>query len=366
MILGLLVAVVPLLVLYLALRLNRLRFREEGTLDFRVAVMVQLLQRNKRSPGTDAAGPSPAEHPSARQPSLEDQRAQLESLTRRFARGGPRMAIERDLEIPGPAGLIPVRHYRRSAGQDSRPVLLYLHGGAFALGSIDTHANVCRALAAAAECNVLSVGYRLAPEHPYPAAVEDAYAALCWAAAEGSAGGGDPLGSGAYGGDPDRLAVCGDSAGGTLAAALCLMARDRAGPRIRHQALIYPATDATTIERESYRLYGRSYALDTDQILWAREQYLPNPQDRFLPYASPLLAPDLAGLPPAAIVTAEFDVLRDEGQAYAEALQRAGVPVRYECVPGVVHSFVSVQRLLPQARRAVRWIAEDLQRSWRC
>ncbi|MBN1838292.1 MAG: alpha/beta hydrolase [Spirochaetales bacterium] len=365
MILGLLIAVVPLLALYLALRLNRLRFREEGTLDFRVAVMVQLLQRTKRSRGSDAAESPSVGHPSAQQPSLEEQRAELESLTRRFARGGPRMAIERDLQIPGPAGLIPVRHYRRSPGPDERPVLLYLHGGAFALGSIDTHDNVCRALAAAAECNVLSVGYRLAPEHPYPAAVEDAYAVLCWAAAGGSAaGGGDARGSGASGGDADRLAVCGDSAGGTLAAALCLMARDREGPRIRHQALVYPATDATTIERESYRLYGRGYALDTDQILWAREQYLPNPQDRFLPYASPLLAPDLAGLPPATIVTAEFDVLRDEGQAYAEALRRAKVPVRYECVPGVVHSFVSVQGLLPQARRAVRWIAEDLRRSW--
>ncbi|MBN1836268.1 MAG: alpha/beta hydrolase [Spirochaetales bacterium] len=349
MIAGLLVAVVPLLALYLLLRVNRLRYREEGTLDLRVAVMLGLAQRGKRSHALDAAGLRP----------VEEQRAELEALTRRFANGGPRMAMERDLEVPGPAGPVPVRHYRPAPEPQGSPILVYLHGGAFALGSIDTHANVCRALAAAAGCNILSVGYRLAPEHPYPAGLEDAYAVLCWAASGGDA----PLAGGPVG-DPERLAVSGDSAGGTLAAALCLMARDRDGPRIAHQALVYPATDATTVERESYRLYGRGYMLDTEQILWATEQYLPDPQDRFLPYASPLLAPSHANLPPATIVAAEFDVLRDEGQAYAEALQRAGVPVRYECVPGVVHSFFSVQRFLPQARRAVQWIAEDLRRSW--
>ena len=343
MIAGLLVVILPLLALYLFLRLNRLRFREEGTLDLRVAVMLALVQRRKRS------GPQPSEPPT-----LEEERAELRALTRRFANGGPRMAVEGDLEAPGPGGPIPVRQYRRAPGSDRRPILLYFHGGAFALGGIDTHHNVCRALAAAGGCTVLSVEYRLAPEHPYPAAVEDAYAALCWATAAGDV----------FRGDPERLAVAGDSAGGTLAAAVCLMARDRRGPRIRHQGLIYPATDATTVEPESYALFGQGYMLDTAKVQWARDQYLPVLQDRSLPYASPLLAPSLAGLPPATVLTAEFDVLRDEGQAYAQALQEAGVAVRYERVAGVPHAFFSALGYLPQARRALRLIAEDLQSSW--
>jgi acetyl esterase len=343
MILGIVVVIVPLLLLYLALKINRLRFRNEGTLDLRSALIMKFIQFGKRARST------PPEFLS-----LEQQRVELDTLARRFAGGGPRMAVERNLEIPGPADPIPIRHYCRWPDETPRPVLLYLHGGSFALGSLDTHDNVCRALAAAADCTVLSVGYRLAPEHPYPAGVDDAYAALSWAAAE----------SQSLNGDPGRLAVAGDSAGGTLAAAVCLMARDRRGPAIRHQVLVYPATDATTVERESYRLYGEGYMLDTAQVLWAQEQYLPDPRDRFLPYASPLLAPSHAGLPPATMVAAEFDVLRDEGRAYAEALERAGVPVRYECVPGVTHSFFSAQRLLPQARQMIRLIAEDLKGAW--
>jgi acetyl esterase len=343
MILGALIALVPLLLLYLALRVNRMRFREEGTLDLRVAVTLRVIQLRKRSRGEarDRAH-------------LEARRAELESLARWFARGGPRMAVERDLEVPGPAGAVPMRHYRRSRDGGLRPILLYFHGGSFALGSPNTHTNICRALAAAADCIVLSVGYRLAPEHPYPAAVEDAYAALCWASREGAT----------IAGDPDLVAVAGDSAGGTLAAALCLMARDRRFPPLRHQALVYPATDATTIDRDSYRLYGRGYALDTEEVLWAREQYLPDARDRTLPYASPLLAASHAGLPPATVVTGEFDVLRDEGQAYAKALERDGVKVTYLCVPGVAHAFFSAQRLLPQARRVTRLIARDLSESW--
>jgi acetyl esterase len=264
------------------------------------------------------------------------------------------MALEQDLVVPGPGGPVPVRHYRRSADGESKPILVYLHGGSFALGSIDTHNNICRCLAATADCSVLSVGYRLAPEHPFPAALEDGYAVLCWAAAEGRR----------LGCDPALLAVAGDSAGGTLAAALCLMARDREYPQPRHQALVYPATDASTIDRESYRLYGEKYALDTVEVLWAREQYLPEPRDRLLPYASPLLAESHEDLPPATIVTAEFDVLRDEGQAYARALEGGGVPVSYVCVPGVTHAFFSAQRGLPQARRVTRLIASDLGQSW--
>jgi acetyl esterase len=343
MILGALLAVAPLALFYLALRLNRLRFREEGTLDLRVAVYLRLLQMRKRW-RPDALDPA----------HLEERRGELESLARRFAGGGPRMALEQDLEIPGPGGPVPARHYRRAPGGAPRPILLYLHGGSFALGSIDTHNNVCRALAAAADCNVLSVGYRLAPEHSFPAAVEDAYAALCWAAREGAS----------LDGDPERLAVAGDSAGGSLAAALCLMARDRDYPSLRHQALVYPATDATTIDRDSYRLYGETYVLDTAEVLWAREQYLPDPEDRRLPYASPLLAERHEDLPSATIVTAEFDVLRDEGRAYAEALQQAGVRVNYLCVRGVAHAFFSAQRGLPQARRVTRLIAADLSESW--
>jgi acetyl esterase len=278
------------------------------------------------------------------------------SQARAVAGRGGRVKLQRDLLIPGPGGTIPVRQYVPLAHDSDRPLplLLYLHGGGFVLGSPDTHDNLCRALARRAGCVVVSVDYRLAPEHPFPAAVDDAYAALQWAAAEAPA----------LGADPHRLGVAGDSAGGNLAAVLCLRSREEDGPAIRHQALIYPATDATNLDRESHRRYGRGYFLDLSDVVWFLDQYLPRHEERGHPYASPLLAPRLAGLPSATVVTAEFDLLRDEGEAYAEALGRAGVPVRSRRYSGVVHGFASALRFLPKARQAVGFIAEGLKSSW--
>ena len=336
---GILAALLPLLALYLFLRLNRLRYRPEGTLDLGVAIALKLFERGR---------------PKTPPPSLpiEEQRALQDRQVRALTGSGGRVALEGDLSIPAAGRSIAARHYLHTRPHSTAPVplVVFFHGGGFVFGSPDTHDNLCRALARAAGCAVLSVDYRLAPEHPFPAAVEDAYEALCWAACE----------AGRLGADPQRLAVAGDSAGGTLAAVACLKSRDEGGPRIRHQALIYPATDATTFDRESYRAYAEGYFLDRSQVDWFRDQYLPQPEDRRHPHASPLLAASLAGLPPATVVTAEFDVLRDEGLAYADALERAGVAVHRLHYTGVVHGFVSALRFLPKARRAVGLIAADL------
>ncbi|MBN1532007.1 MAG: alpha/beta hydrolase, partial [Spirochaetes bacterium] len=219
-------------------------------------------------------------------------------------------------EIPVPGGTIPVRIYLPRRGTPL-PVVVYYHGGGWFMGNIDTHDGICRLLAQRSEAAVVSVGYRLAPEYTFPAAAEDAYAGLLWAQAHAAT----------FGGDGSRMAVMGDSAGGNLAAAVALMARDRKGPTLSYQVLVYPVTDAASTDTGSYRAFASGYYLTKKYMEKFIALYLPDPKDRRDPRVSPLMAEDLSGLPPATVFTAEFDILRDEGEAYAGRLEAAGVTV---------------------------------------
>ena len=257
--------------------------------------------------------------------------------------------------IPGTAGAIPARVYT-PAGDPPFPALVYFHGGGWVIGDIDTHDAVCRQLTNAAGCVVISVDYRLAPEHRFPAAAEDAYAATRWVAENAAS----------LGVDPERIAVGGDSAGGNLAAVVTLMARDagtpargRGGPPLAYQLLIYPVTDHD-FDTESYRANAEGYLLTKADMVWFWNHYLPDEAQRNHPYASPLRAPDLRGLPPALVITAEYDPLRDEGAAYATRLRAAGVPAIHRDYEGVFHGFFSMSAQIDKARQAVRDAADAL------
>ena len=252
-----------------------------------------------------------------------------------------------DHEIPGPDGSIPVRVYTPGAPAP-RPLVVFFHGGGFVFCSIDTHDGPCRRLANAAGAVVVSVGYRLAPEDPFPAGLEDCYAATVWSHDHA-----DELGA-----DPQRLAVAGDSAGGNLAAATTLVARERGGPAIRFQALVYPVIDAAC-DSASYDENASGYFLEARDMHWFWNHYLGTAGDRSDPHASPIRA-DLAGLPPAVVVTAQYDPLRDEGEAYAAALRDAGVAVSHRRFDGMIHGFWSMPLLFPEADRVTEEIVAGL------
>ena len=250
--------------------------------------------------------------------------------------------------IEGPGGPLALRIYTPE-GPGPLPVLVYFHGGGWVVGNLDTHDSLCRALANAGGCIVASVDYRLAPEHKFPAPLEDAYAATQWIASHATS----------LGGDGTRLAVGGDSAGGAMAASVALMARDRGGALPSYQLLIYPVTDysfATT----SYQENSTGYMLTRDDMEWFWRHYLTNDEDGLHPYASPLRAKDLRGLPPALVITAEFDPLRDEGEAYAEKLRRDGVQVQHTRYEGMIHNFVRMFPLLDRGKDAVRQAGRGL------
>ncbi|ETW98893.1 MAG: hypothetical protein ETSY1_17005 [Candidatus Entotheonella factor] len=250
--------------------------------------------------------------------------------------------------IPGPGGDIPVRLFTPvNAGAGSLPVLVYFHGGGWVVGDLDSHDVVCRSLANASGCKIVSVDYRLAPEHPWPAAPDDCLAAVQWVVAHAAE----------LGVDAGRLAVGGDSAGGNLAAAVTLRARAANGPNIAFQLLIYPAVDAT-MSLDSIESNGYSYFLEKAGMEWFYDHYLSHPADAKNPDVSPLFADDLSGLPPAYVVTAEYDPLRDEGRAYADKLQAAGVPVEYINYPTMIHGFFGFQAVVDVSGEAVRLAGE--------
>ena len=253
---------------------------------------------------------------------------------------------DRNIAVDG--GEIAVRIYRPSADIDL-PVVVFFHGGGWVLCDLDSHDAMARRMANTSGCIVVATDYRLAPEHRFPTAANDCYAALLWAAQHATT----------FGGDPSRLAIFGDSAGGNLAAVVAQMARDNGTPDLRLQILAYPVIDAAC-DTTSHRTIGRDYMLWTEEVQWCWQQYLSSPADSAHPYASPSRAASLEGLAPALVITPEFDPLRDEGEAYARALESAGVPTQHTCYEGMFHSFLTFTNLLPAADRAHEQIADAL------
>ena len=260
----------------------------------------------------------------------------------------PLLMVDRveNRSITGPGGNIGLRLYY-PAGDSPFAVLIYYHGGGWVMGDLETHHGLCHALAKKSGCLVVSVDYRLAPEHRHPAAVEDAYAAACWVAQN----------SAAIQADPARIAVAGDSAGGHLAALVALMARDRNGPHLDMQILIYPITDFN-FETSSYLKNASGYMLTRDLMRWFWNYYLDPEDPSDHPYVAPLRAQDLSNLPPALVITAEFDPLCDEGEAYAARLLQAGVEVKSIRYEGMVHGFFRMTSRLDKAGEALDEVAE--------
>ena len=252
-----------------------------------------------------------------------------------------------DQTIPGPAGPIPLRIYTPAPKPPGvLPALIFFHGGGLVAGSLDTHDALCRALAEGIGAKVVAVGYRLAPEHPFPAAIEDSFAAMQWVFANAAT----------LEIDPDRIAVGGDSGGGTLAAVVTQMAKAAGGPRITFQLLLCPVLDFGA-ESASRRDFAEGYLLDRTTMESDLAHYAPG--DLMDPRVSPLRGVDLGGLPPAAIHTAEFDPLRDEGEAYAKRLANAGVAVSHTCHAGLIHHFYGLTTVIPSAATAMDMICRE-------
>ncbi|MFY8195593.1 MAG: chloramphenicol hydrolase [Novosphingobium sp.] len=272
--------------------------------------------------------------------------ADYETITPQVMREGRMMpplenptpvAEVRDPSLDLPGRTIAARLYRAEGAPSPAPLVLFYHGGGWVVGSVDSHDELARALCAASGAAVLSVEYRLSPETPFPGPLDDCHDALLWAVAHAA-----DLGI-----DPARLAVAGDSAGGNLAAAVALRLRDAKGPALVHQLLIYPVTDAD-FTRPSFVENAEGYFLTTRAMQWFWNHYLGDCSDPH-PEAAVLRHPDLSGLPPATVIVAHFDPLRDEGLAYAEALQAAGVPVEVETAPDMIHGFFSMAPMVPDA-----------------
>jgi acetyl esterase len=261
------------------------------------------------------------------------------------------VAYVEDRAVPGPAGEIPVRAYRPS-DEALLPVLVWFHGGGWTIGSLETHDLTCRSLANAVGCIVVSVDYRLAPEHKFPSAADDAFAATQWVEDH----------AGELGGDPNRIAVGGDSAGGNLAAVVSLLAREAGGPDLRFELLVYPVTDHE-FESPSMHENATGYFLELESMRWFYNQYLRDERDGADWRFSPARADDLSGLPPAFVLTAEFDPLRDQGEAYARRLEAAGVPVEARRYDGVFHGFFGMRDLMDPAQQAFDDVTKALRRA---
>ncbi len=268
---------------------------------------------------------------------------------------GPIQEVARveDRTVPGPAQPIPIRVYWPAAGKRSDgavapdaaktlPALVYYHGGGWVFGTLDSVDRSCRALANASGCVLISVDYRLAPEHKFPAAVEDADSVLRFVAEH----------PGEFDADPNRIAVGGDSAGGNLAAVACLMARDRGGPKVAFQLLVYPVTDYDD-SRPSLQEFAQGYFLTKPMMDYFWRHYLDRPEDGRHPHASPMRAQSLAGLPPALVITAECDPIRDQGEAYAQRLRESGVPVSTQRYAGAIHAFFNLAGVIDSGAKAI-------------
>jgi acetyl esterase len=285
-------------------------------------------------------------------PTPDEARRQLRTMIAIADNPGPALPRREDIRIAGPAGDIPARIYAptRDAGL---PVLVYLHGGGWVIGDLDSYDNVCSKLAAWANCMVVSVDYRLAPEHKFPAAPEDCIAAYRWIEEH----------AGELGGDPERLAIGGDSAGGNLTAVVCQAVAQSSGTAPRLQVLIYPGLDMRG-GTASHRELADAFVLPKDRIDWFTSHYLNSDDDRLDPRASPGLTADVAGQPPAYVVVCGFDPLRDEALDYAGRLRQAGVAVELREFPGQIHGFTFLTKLVPEGDVCLREIANALDRAW--
>lgn len=259
-----------------------------------------------------------------------------------------------DRTVPGPQGEIPVRIYT-PRGSGPFPILVYFHGGGWVIGNLEVVHGLCTVLANRAHCVVVSVDYRLAPEHVFPAAVDDCFAATRWAADSAAL----------LGGDPERVAVGGDSAGGTLAAVVAAMARDEGGPALVYQLLIYPATDVDPGTR-SYRENGEGYFLTRELMAWFYDHYLDGEAQKKDWRASPLRISSTVGLPPALVITGEYDPLRDEGEAYAARLIEGGVPVTCRRYLGQIHAFTAnLSGVMDQGKASMEHAGRQLRQAFR-
>ncbi len=270
---------------------------------------------------------------------------------------GPEVAAVADFEVPGPAGPIPVRWYTPE-GDGPHPVAVFMHGGGWVIGDLDTHDHCCRRICIESGAAVMAVDYRLAPEHRWPAAVDDSWAALEWVAANAAS----------RGGDAGRLAVVGDSAGGNLAAIMALRARNAGGPALAHQILVYPVVDLA-FGRPSYIENGEGYLLEAKSMEWFVAHYLGRDRadggdDLVHPDIAPLAVDELGALAPALVVTAEFDPLRDQGEAYAARLGEAGVPTVIQRYDGMVHGFFQLPGVLDAGTAVIAQVAETLRQAF--
>ncbi|KAB2920080.1 MAG: alpha/beta hydrolase [Hyphomicrobiaceae bacterium] len=266
------------------------------------------------------------------------------------AQGVPIGRVE-NAELPGPGGPLRFRSYTPVSADATRlPGLVYFHGGGFVIGDLDTHDGMCRMLANASGCRLISIDYRLAPEHPFPAAVEDAFAATGWVGEHAA-----DLGI-----DPSRLGVAGDSAGANLAAVVAQLATRAGRPKLALQVLLCPRTDAAA-DTKSLRDFAEGYLLEAAAMQWFADHY--GARDPHDPRVSPMRADSVAGLPPAHIHTAAYDPLRDEGKAYADRLAGAGVAVEYTCHPGMIHHFYALAGAIPYARTAIEQVGAAIKRA---
>ena len=275
---------------------------------------------------------------------------------RAFLDAGDALAGERedvvevtDREIPGPHGPIAIRVYRPS-DDTALPIAVFLHGGGFTMGSLDSHDRVCRALANRSGCLVVAVDYRLAPEHRFPIGIDDSYSATAWIAEHAAD----------LGGDPERIAIGGDSGGGTFGAVVCLLARDRGAPKIRFQYLLNPGGLDFDYSRPSCADNADGCFLTMDAVRWIEGQYFTDPAQKDDPRAALNLAPDLSGLPPAVVLTAEHDPVRDQGLEYVRRLREAGVPVQHTDYPGMIHGFVNFKGAIDDGERGLDELADAI------
>ena len=299
--------------------------------------LTELMKRVEQAPPMSAGTPEQAREMFGR----------MSALAARFA-APPEVGSVEDIELPGAAGALPARVYRPAA-DGPLPTLAFFHGGGFTIGDLDSYDAQCRVLCTEVGAVVVSSDYRLAPEHPYPAAADDALAATRWVGANVPD----------LGGDAERIAVGGDSAGGNLSAGVAQRLRGDDSMALAAQLLVYPATDMVD-ERPSHEENGSGYFLTRDDMEWFHSNYLPDPEAGREPLASPLRASDLSGLPPTVICTAEFDPLRDDGDAYAAALEAAGVHVIHRRFPGLVHGFFAFGPFSSTADAAVKQVCADL------